>query len=286
MRPSTFLIGGTLLFMIIVLVFVLMQREKVALRWAVYYHGSLPYSEFAEYDIVVFDSDSAPAFMREKTKGQIVLGYLSTSEAEEYRSYFDTIQSMDVLIAPSDQWAAHHVIDIRKPQWQEYFVHTLIPQVLQKGFDGIMLDTIDTALHLETIEPQRFAGMSKAAVNLVQSVRKAHPDIKIMLNRGFALLPEVANSIDYALAESIRVNYQPNQESPQFFPNAVYDEISTTLKAATRINPRLKIMTLDYIPIQKSTIPLVKRVYSQHRSNGFYPYVTTYDLGSHHREPE
>lgn len=286
MRPSTFLIGGVLAFMVIVLVFLLIQRPRLQERWAVYYHGNLPYAEFANYDVVVFDSDAYPQFVDNKHSGQVVLGYVSTSEAEEYRDYFDTVKAMDVLIAPNEQWAADHAIDIRKPQWREFLVETLVPRILAKGFDGVILDTIDTALHLESVDPQRFEGMSEAAVTLIKAIHKAHPDAKIMLNRGFSILPQVANDIDYALAESIRIRYQPEKGLSSFFEEPVYDELSATLKAAKRQNRRLKIMTLDYVPMTKAGVPMVRQVYAEHRRNGFIPYVTSYDLGHHHKEPK
>lgn len=284
MRPSTFLLGGVLLFMIIITLFVVFQRPRPVPRWAVYYHGSLPYAEFIAYDLVVFDSDSHPDFA-ERRADQVILGYLSTSEAEAYREYYPHIAEMDVLLAPESHGLAKEVIDIRKPAWREYFVNTLMPRVLAKGFDGIILDTIDTPLHLEEQHPAQFAGMKQAAIELIKAARAAHPQAKLMLNRGFAILPQVASDIDYALAESILLNYDPVRDSSEFFSTSIYDELVAGLKTAQAQNPALIVVTLDYAPNGKFSIPMVRRAYSIQRRNGFIPYVTSYDLGNRHEEP-
>jgi hypothetical protein len=157
--------------------------------------------------------------------------------------------------------------------------------VLAKGFDGIMLDTIDTALWLEEVDPQRFAGMKTAAVQLIKTIHAQHPAALLMLNRGFGVLPDVAQDINYALAESIFLRYMPHEDSSDYFPQTVYDELTSVLKNAQKKNPKLKVVTLDYVPTTNPSTAMVKQVYATQRRNGFVPYVTTYDLGNRHEEP-
>lgn len=253
------------------------------MRWAVYYGSNLPYADFARYDVLAFDSDAYPDFAEHRREGQVILGYLSTSEAEEYRPYYKDIADMGVFIRPSDQWDAHMVIDIREQAWQDYFVHRLVPQVLAKGFDGIMLDTIDTPLYLEEAHPDALAGMHEAAVRLVKAIRTAHPDIRLMLNRGFPILDEVAGELDYILAESVRVDHRLDDGSSRYFPDEVYAEYVEKLREAQRINPGLQAMTLDYWDMSDKM--QVRRIYAEQRAHGFVPYVTTADLARHHKEP-
>ena len=252
-------------------------------RWAVYYGAALPYDTFAAYDTLAFDSDAYPDFSDRKREGQIILGYLSTSEAEEYRTYYGDIAAMDVFLQPSEAWDAHTVIDIRKQEWQDYFVNTLVPRVLAKGFDGIMLDTIDTPLYLEAEHPEAFAGMREAAIRLIKAVRAAHPEAKLMLNRGFPILSDIAEDVDYVLAESILVNY--NSGDPRYFPQEIYDEYTAALTNAKKENPDLKVMTLDYWDMAPTGRQEIRRIYARQRSHGFIPYVTTIDLSHHHEEP-
>ncbi len=253
--------------------------------WVVYYGHAHPFDDFAHYDIIAFDSDEYPALPKERKEGQTILGYLSTSEAETYRPYFDEIEALDVFIAKSDLWRDHIIIDIREERWRDYFVNTLVPKVLAKGFDGIMLDTIDSVIYLEEQHPKKYAGMKEAAVLLIKQLRKTHPDAKLMLNRGIPILHTLANDIDYVLAESTRVEYNFDTHEVNYFDDAIYAEYVETLKAAQAINPSLIVVTLDYWKMKKAESDTIAAIYKEQRSHGFSPYVTTIDLKKHHKEP-
>lgn len=262
-----------------------LMRSQAPMRWAVYYGDSLPYSAFNAYDLVVFDGDNHPPFAGQRRKGQILLGYVSTAESEDYRDYYPQVQQMGVLKEVSSRWPDHRLIDIREPQWQKFVVEELVPRVLKEGFDGVMLDTIDSALHLEATYPVEYAGMQDAAVELVRAIRKAHPNCLIMLNRGFEILPQVADVLDYELAESVRVRYDIAGNHAELFSDAIYDEMVAKLKAARKQNPRLKVMTLDYWKMSPQENGVIRDIYAQQRAHGFIPYVTTVDLLNLHEEP-
>ena len=44
---------------------------------------------------------------------------------------------------------------------------------------------------------------AKAAVDLVRTIREAYPHLKLIMNRGYVLLPHVIDSIDAVIAESL-----------------------------------------------------------------------------------
>lgn len=253
--------------------------------WAVYYTDKLPFSRFVGYDIIAFDSDSYPAFREQRRPGQVILGYLSTTEGETYRDYYETIKGMDIFMRPSDLWDQHMVLDIRKPKWRKYFVNTLVPRVLAKGFDGIMLDTIDTVLYLEEEHPKEFKGMKEAAIQLIIEIRQAHPETKLMLNRGFPILQEVAPYVDYLLAESIRVEYDFDKHTAKYFPQSYYESVVAEIQAARAKNPKMQVVTLDYWDMSGQAAAARRNIYSEQRSHGFIPYVTTVDLMDQHNEP-
>ena len=275
--------------MIVVLVAGVMslRPEKKLPRWVVYYSSELPFETFNNYDIVVLDSDDYPEFTdkRENDK-QVLLGYLSTSEAEEYRPYYDEIVEMDVMMGESPLWEGHIIIDIRKPEWRDYFINMMVPLLMVKGVDGIMLDTIDSVIYLEEEFPEEYEGMKEAAVLLIAGIRKAHPDIKVMLNRGLPILERLAPHVDYVLAESIRVRYDFETGDAEYFPDHVYKEERERLKEAKKLNPNLKVVTLDYWNMRTSEEAAIRNIYAEHRSHGFIPYVTTVRLNEFHPEPK
>lgn len=279
------LLASVLVLLVAAAIWLYVSQHPKHKRWVVYYAAELPYSAFYDYDLVVFDSDQYPKFQGNRKHGQVILGYLSTSEAEEYRSYYTDIQQMGLLMEASDTWPDHKFIDIRNEQWRDYIVNTLVPHVLEQGFDGVMLDTIDTAIYLEEREPKRFAGMKDAAIALIRAIHKRYPDCLIMLNRGFPILEDVAPYLDYTLAESIRVKYDFTTKQSERFPDSVYAEMVGIVRVAQKVNPDLQAMSLDYWPMHMEENKNIRSIYAEQRAHGFMPYVTTADLSQLHQEP-
>ena len=53
------------------------------------------------------------------------------------------------LVEPDPDWPENVRVDLRDRRWQEILLDEEIPRLLGQGFDGLMLDTIDTAPYLE-----------------------------------------------------------------------------------------------------------------------------------------
>ncbi len=251
-------------------------------RWVVYYGDKLPASAFVPYDLIVFDSDHHPPLAPLKAEGKTVLGYISLGEAETYRSYFGAIKSKHLLLGANKSWKGHFVIDMRKQEWQQVVIDELIPPILAQGFDGIMIDTIDSVIQPEIDHPAQYAGMQGSAVLLIRSIREHYPNIKIMLNRGFEILPQVANDIDMVMAESTLGDWQPGAKKPRLIEKE-YAHYVEQLQAARLSAPSLKIYSIDYWPAKDK--PGVRHIYSIQRAQGFIPYVGPLDLQNVWSEP-
>lgn len=238
-------------------------------RWVVYYSDKLPAEDFAGFDVIVFDREHHPPL--EPLKDKITLGYISLGEAETYRDDFELLKQKNIFLTDNPLWEGHIIIDIRKRAWKDYMLNVLIPATLDEGFDGIMLDTTDSPVYLENNDPKKYAGMREAAIDLIRSMRQRYPDIKIMLNRGFDILPQVAGDIDMVMAETIYTDWQPGTHYPVIQPEATYNEYLQTLKAARRMSPKLKVYTIDYWPAEDRKS--VQAISSRQREEGFVPYV-------------
>lgn len=251
--------------------------------WVVYYGSSLPAEDFLSYDLVVFDSRNHPSLRPLQNQDKTLLGYLSIGEAENYRSDFDTIKELGVLLHENKHWPGHYIVDIRDPKWAKYLIEEKIPEILHRRFDGVMLDTLDSPLYLEEEDPVKYKGMREGAIKLIHALRMHYPDMKIMLNRGFQALPDIAKQIDMVLAESTMVDSHTDAKNPTFFAENIYEESLKTLWDAQKTAPGLKVYSLDYwIP---EDIGPVKKIYSTQRRNGFIPYVSTPDLQKIFAEP-
>lgn len=254
-----------------------------ATSWAVYYSDKAALQEFSPYSLLVLDSKYHPPLRPLADRGKTLLGYLSLGEVEQQREHFAAVKAQGLLFGENPVWKGSYYIDVRDRRWTERVVTELIPAILHQGFDGIFLDTLDNPPHLEREDPKQFAGMREAAVRLVRTIRRHYPHIKIMLNRGYELLPEVASDIDMVLGESVYADYDFERQTYQRVPEPLYREQVAILKEAVRRNPALQVFTLDYWdPADKAGIAAI---YRAQRANGFYPYVATIALDQVVPEP-
>lgn len=271
-----------ILFLIVALTMPFAAVAAQAERWVVYYGASLPPEKFGSYDVIVFDREYHPSL--EPLHQKTLLGYISLGEAENYRRDFDELKSRELFLVTNEAWRDHIIVDIRRPEWKAYIIETLVPQTLEKGFDGVMFDTVDSPVYLELKHPEKYKGMKQAAADIIASVRARYPDIKIMMNRGFDVLPQVADKIDMVMAETVYTDWQPGKKRPVMQSAEERDAIVSVMREAQKISPSLKLYSLDYWPQKEKK--KIREIYAAQRSLGFVPYVSTLDLQSIYEEPK
>ena len=211
------------------------------------------------------------------------LGYLNLGEVEKSRDYYQILKDKGLLLGENKEWKEAFFIDIRNPYWSKFVVEQLIPRLLFQRFDGLFLDTIDNAEYLESLDPEKYKGMKQAAIHLIKAIRLNYPQIPIMLNRGYAILPEVAPLIEYVLAESLYTHYNFETKKHSLAPKEIYDEQVRFLQKIQQKNPKLLVFTLDYW--NENDASGISKIYEAERKNGFIPYVSTIDLNKVIPEP-
>jgi polysaccharide biosynthesis protein PelA len=104
-----------------------------------------------------------------------------------------------------------------------------------------------------------------------------------MVNRGFDILPLVADDIHYVLAESILTHTDETSGQFAFFSSQTTSQVAAQLHRVAARTPQLQILTLDYWNMDD--VNGLERIYAAHRAAGFVPYVTTPDLTTYTPEP-
>ena len=258
--------------------------EAKDLRWAVYYGSEVPPEIFAPYDLVVLESFGHPPLQPLRDRKKILLGYISVGEIDSGRPYYAEFAGQNLLIAENSNWRGSYSVDIRDPRWTRKLIEELIPTILHYGFDGIFLDTLDNPPHLERQDPKKFAGMTPAAAKLVRIIRQNYPQIKIMVNRAYEILPEIGGHIDYVLGESVYSGYDFKEKKPHRLSRNDYEHQVRILSDVRKRYPHLQVMSLDY---WDPTDPKgMAAIYSAQRANGFIPYVSTVELNRVIEEPK
>jgi uncharacterized protein (TIGR01370 family) len=250
-------------------------------HWAAYYGSTVPTKEFENLDLVVFDRRYHPKFKKLQPQ-TMVLAYVSVGEVYDDVPEKAVLEREKLLLFQQEHWKSHGV-DITSPRWRE-MVMGYVDDAVAKGFDGVMLDTIDTPMEwCQKNAPERADAIQAASVLLIEEIRARHPGIKIMLNRGLGLLPEVASKIDYVLAESTLTHVNVSTGQFEVLSPTSYSQVVSSLRRATSSAPHVQILTLDYW--DQTDGEGWDRIYATQRASGFVPYVTTPDLVHYTPEP-
>lgn len=253
-------------------------------KWIAYYSDTHQPADFKPYDILVFDREKHPPLENLKAQRKTILGYMSVGEAEKDRYDYEQVKATNSLLKENPNWPGIFAVDVRKPEWTRYLIEDVIPKIIQSGFHGVLIDTLDSVEALEAEDPRQYKGMVDASVRMIKTIRMHYPDLKIMINRGFKTMPHVAQSIDYFLAESMLVNYDFKNENHSLFPDDTYQDYVAQIQAIKKQAPHLYVMTLDYWNMEDDE--MVKTIYERQRQQGFAPYVSTIALNNVFGEPQ
>jgi uncharacterized protein (TIGR01370 family) len=252
---------------------VLARKRPVSGGWVVCYSDRITAAQLEGYGTIVLDSRYHPPLNSIPRDHARVLGYLSMGEVEPNYPYFADLERDGLLVGENKAWEGNRMVDVRNAAWTRRVVNELVPAIRRAGFDGIFADTLDNPAHLERVDAVRFAGMRAAAIRLVGSIRAAHPDIVIAVNRGYDILPDIEGFIDIAVGESVYATYDAATRLYALVPEEAYTFQRELLRGVKRRAPGVSVFSLDYW--DPADTEGMARIYREERANGFEPYVST-----------
>jgi uncharacterized protein (TIGR01370 family) len=253
------------------------------MRWAVDYGPASDPVLARQYRLLVLEPHHPRPIAPLRGVGSRLLGYVSLGEIERQRPYFAALDKAGALGKPNPDWPDARHVDLRHPAWTKTVLEQIIPGILALGYDGIFIDTMDNAEAMERQDPIGNNGMVAAAATLIAAIRSRFPAIRIMLNRGYAMLDTVAPQIDHVLGEAMASRWNFAAKRYDLLVESDWQWQADRLRAAQAINPRLLAHTLDYWDQGDSA--RVAALYARERAAGFYPYVSTLALDRLWPEP-
>lgn len=246
-------------------------------RFVVYY-GLADLPALSACNVLVLDSEFDPVALRRLAPGRLLLGYLSLGEVHTSRPYAAELERRGLLLDRNARWSDARMIDLRHPAWKQQVLEELAPAILERGFHGLFLDTLDDAEFLQTADPVRHAGMVAAAAELVAALRRRFVTAPLMINRGYAFLQRIIDDIDMLLGESVRSTWDAALQTYVRLSAEAVRWQRDRLLAARRARPALRLFSLDYWDATDRAA--IARLYAEAEADGFVPYVSTIDLGS------
>jgi len=211
---------------------------------AVFYGNKPPIASLCVYDKVIIDPSSD--FNPQKYCNNIseAYAYVSLGEISLDSPYKKDIRP-EWIIGTNKAWNNNHAMDQSSKEWQNFFLDKIIEPLWKKGYRNFFLDTLDSyllAVNDSKLQLQQIDGI----VYLIKELKRRHKDAKIILNRGFNLLPQVHNDINAVLIESLfnawHQDIRKYEETPLAERNQLFAEINK-IKAM-----KLPIIIVDYLP--------------------------------------
>jgi uncharacterized protein (TIGR01370 family) len=204
------------------------------------------------------------------------LGYLSVGEADPRRPYWNVVRGAPFLVEPDPAWPENVRVDLRDHSWQEILLTREIPRLLEQGFDGLMLDTLDTAPYLEAKDPGRFAGSRQALRDFLAQIRTRFPRAALVAN-GTTALADAAPFVDGFVVEGVFATYDVGRRLYRETTDQEREWKLARIADAIAV-ARRPVFAIDYADV--GDIALARWAESAATERGFKSYVGVRDLNT------
>jgi len=248
--------------------------EVNTVKWIVYYGQDLSSDVVKKLDVAILEPGhiQPSKYKAKKTK---FVGYLSVGEVNHNRSYWSLVKGKSFLVEENENWPGAYRVDIRSKEWQDLLLKQIIPSIINKGYNGVFLDTVDTAIYLEQKDPTKYAGSKQAMIDFIIRMHKEFPDLMIIPNNGLQILNSIGPHISGVLVEDLytRYNFENKTYTKTPIEDTKYKEKYLDLFKVKYNKPVYNVL---YSTDSKDEV--AKYGIKMSRSKGFHWYITTVDL--------
>jgi hypothetical protein len=235
------------------------------------YYGAGHLAALGRYDLAIIQpSTLTPGEVHGlERRGTLVVCYLTIGEVDPGDpGLADGTIKPGWLLGTNHNWGSRFA-NANVPGWRRLVVHEA-GDLLAQGYDGLFLDTVDTA--------EEFPKTAPGMVELIRELHAAYPRALLVQNRGFTVIGRTAPYVDAVMFEDLSTDYDFNRlryiPSPYMADNR---RIARQLAALHR-RTGMPILALDYAgPSQRA---MALHAVAVARSYGFLSSVSTIDLNT------
>jgi hypothetical protein len=218
-----------------------MDSRAAAETTAFFYGKPVPAELTAAYDQVVVEpghNHDLPTLSKSRA---VLVAYLSVGEVAKHR-LGETDPSWRV--SQNDAWAST-VMDLTHPGYRAYLFEQY-EKLWRTGYRRLFLDTLDS-YQLGTKNPKQREVQRKALCELIAGLSTRHPEVRILLNRGFELLPDIGKQVHGVVAESLFDRYDAGKNAYVRVPKNDYEWLLARLREV-KDRYKLPVIVIDYRP--------------------------------------
>lgn len=246
-----------------------------AVATAFFYGKDVPPELFAHYDRVVVEADHFASVPRSSRAE--VFAYVSVGEVHSSRAWYKDVPKR-LILGRNAAWGSD-VVDTRSVEWGAFLLDRVIEPLWARGYRGFFLDTLDSYERFVASSSDRDAHARRIGA-MIATLEQRHPDVKVVLNRGFDVLPHVPR-VDGFVVESLLSTCDANGAkgttsratiSCRDVPAAETDALLRRLRDV-QARHHVPITVIDYAP---ASAPAARRALAKRISDlGFEPWVST-----------
>lgn len=239
---------------------------------ALYYGTNAPAVELKAFDIVVLDPDHHSDPVSFRTRHSEPYAYVAIGEAHPSRAYFKDIPP-GAMIATNNDWGSK-VIDLTRSEWPEFVAERIVAPLWKAGYRGFFLDTLDSYRLAATFDE---SAQQAGVVAVIETLHRHFPGIRLILNRGFEIVPRVRDKISMVAAESLFRGWDAGSKRYSEVPEDARAWLLGQLQKV-RDEYGLPVLSIDYVPPQDRA--LTRTTAERIKSLGIIPWVADGALGT------
>jgi polysaccharide biosynthesis protein PelA len=249
-------------------------RPLAGVRTWVVYYGAAPEvaGDLARFDVVVLDPHGHPPLPAVKQHGSLVLMYVSLAEVNTNHPEFADIAAEPWVLTANPNWPEARRLDVRAPAYERWLLDRVVPRALTAGVNGLFLDTADTALELERVEPAKYRGAAAALGRVLEEMKRRNPRVILLLNGGLRLVERRPRAVDAVAVESVWTDYDFKGQAYRARPPEEAESRAAELRRVADLG--VTVFTLDYVASADRAAEPIRLA----RARGFIPYVSTIGL--------
>lgn len=253
-----------------------LQNLATTPNLAFFYGHSLPLQALQNFDQVVVQTDQITALEKKRLQGSGVelLAYVSIGEIDRSDKLYSKLKK-DWIAATNKNWHSD-VLDIRKLAVSNFLWLNYVKPVMKAGYQGVFLDTLDSYQLVAKTVKQRHA-YEQGLIRIINNIKKHWPQAIIIINRGFAIIPTLANKINGVVAESLFSAFGGDKKGYTRVSKADRQWLTIVLRRIQK-KYHLPVTVVDYLPDNhwSEATGLAKKIMAL----GFKPWISDGHLNS------